>query len=93
MIAWIVGIWTFLIGLAVLWFAAANGYRSLWLHLHFPGHRRNMKRAELCLEAAEHWQDSFVTQRFVSQAYRLCDECGCPADLWPVGVLKIHVGV
>lgn len=93
MTAWIVT-WALLVLILVGFFVASNGYRSLWLHLHFPLHRQRMRRAELCLEAAEHWHlDEFVRRRFISQAYQLCDGCGCPPDLWPAQVLRIHVGV
>lgn len=86
--------WLFLAAFFWLFIAAANGAKSLWLHLHWPPHRQRMRRAELCLEAAKHWgNDPFITRRFLAEAYRLCDDCGCPADLWPAGVLAIHVGV
>ena len=56
-------------------------------------HKTRMRRAELCVEVATHWSDILVTERFIRQAYSLCDGCGCPLDLWPVSVLKLHVGV
>lgn len=89
---WFAG-WLFLAVLFCWIFASANS-RLLWLHLHWPVHRQRIKRAELCLEAAEHWKrDVLVSRQFRQLAYRLCEECGCPADRWPKGVLAIHVGV
>lgn len=88
-----VAAWLFLAVVFCWIFASANS-RLLWLHLHWPPHRQRMRRAELCLEAAKHWDNHpFVACEFLAMAYRLCDECGCPADVWPAGVLAIHVGV
>lgn len=88
--------WLFLAVFFWLFIAAANGARWLWLHVHWPPHRQRMRRAQLCLEVAHHWQrdsSGFVARQFRRQAYQLCERCGCPADLWPAGVLAIHVEV
>lgn len=85
--------WLFLALFFCLFLFAADGGRWMWLHLHWPIHRQRMKRAALCLEAAHHWgTEPFVVRRFISEAYRLCADCGCPADCWPVGVVQIHAG-
>ena len=84
--------WGFLIFVVCLFVAAANGYRNLWLHLHWPIHKQRMARAALCVEAAGHWHDPYITRQFIDQAYQLCEDCGCPADVWPAAVLKLYAG-
>lgn len=90
MIRWILLAWLFPVFILLYFYAAT---KSLWFHTHFPPHRQRMARAALCMEAAAHWSDIYVTSRFVRQAYRLCEDCGCPPDLWPADVLRVHVGV
>ena len=88
--------WVWLTALACLFIFSANGGRwknSLDRHTASTKHRRQMTKAALCMEAASHWSDILVTERFVAQAFRLCDDCGCPADCWPVAVVQLHVGV
>lgn len=85
--------WLFLVTVICLFMAAANGKRSLWLHLHWPTHRQRMKRAQLSLETAGYWNDPRIARHFVERAFKFCEECGCPPDVWPAGVLAIHVGV
>lgn len=97
-VTWLFVTWGFLIFVICLFIAASNGYRNLWLHLHWPPHRQRMKRAQLCLELGKHYRQTpgwgeRCFEFAAYQAYRLCDECGCPPDLWPAGVLAIHVGV
>ena len=88
--------WVWLTVLACLFIFAANGGRwknGLDRHVDSTKHRRQMQKASLCMEAASHWSDILVTERFVAQAFRLCDDCGCPADCWPAPLVQLHVGV
>ena len=92
----LVAAWLTFATLACLFIFAANGGRwknSLDRHVDSPKHKRQMVKAALCMEAATHWSDILVTERFVAQAFRLCDDCGCPADCWPVAVVRMQVGV
>ena len=79
------------------WFAAATVV-ALWIsaatqtHTDTQKHRQTMKRAELCIEAAGHFQASSLQKSFIAQAYRLCADCGCVPDEWPAVVVKIHAG-
>ena len=81
----------------LVWFAAAT-LVALFIsaatqtHSDTAKHRQTMKRAELCIEAAGHFQASSLQKSFIAQAYRLCDECGCPPDCWPLAVVQIHAG-
>ena len=89
MIRWVLLAWCSPI-LIILWFWIAT--KSLWIHLHFPTHKQRMRRSELCLEAAAHFGPP-MSNVWINRAYRLAAECGCPPDLWPVDILRIHVGV
>ena len=92
MIWWAVGAWLF--GFAVIWtwVYAAGGGRSLRLHLLTNRHRTRMSRAALCVEAAGHWNERYIVEKFVAQAYMWCEDCGCPADCWPAAVLELRTG-
>ena len=89
--------WIWLTVLACLFVFAADGGRvrrnRLDRHANSQKHKRQMQKAALCVEAASHWSDLLVTERFVAQAFRLCDTCGCPVDLWPAPLVQLHVGV
>lgn len=89
---YLVAAWIWLTVLACLFIFAANGGRigksTLERHAASARHRRQMSKAALCIEAAAHWSDILVMERFIAQAWRLCEECGCPPDLWPEPVLK-----
>lgn len=89
----LVAAWLFLALLFCLFIAAANGARSMWLHVHWPPHRQRMKRAQLSLETASYWNDPRITRHFVNRAFKFCEQCGCPPDLWPSEVNRIHAGV
>lgn len=89
MIRWVLLAWLSPV-LILLYFYAAT--KSMWFHLHFPPHRQRMARAALCMEGAAHFGYPRCTT-WINQAWRLCEECGCPPDLWPRDVLKIVVGV
>ena len=81
----------------LVWFAAAT-LIALWIsaatqtHTDTQKHRQTMRRAELCIEAAGHFQASSLQKSFIAQAYRLCGDCGCPADTWPLAVVQVHAG-
>jgi hypothetical protein len=82
--------WLFFATLIVLWVYCAFRKPD---HVETVGHQQSMKRAELWLEAAAHWQNhEATTKRFIAAAYDQCLGCGCPADCWPEGVVKIHSG-
>lgn len=85
--------WLFL-AVVLCWIYASANSHLLWLHVHWPPHRQRMAQAAFCLEASHHWKrDGYVAHQFRVKAYQLCEQCGCPSDLWPAGVLAIHVGV
>ena len=87
MIRWILLAWCSPI-LIILWFWIAT--KSLWIHLHFPPHRQRMARAALCMEAAAHFGYP-RSKTWINQAWKLCEGCGCPVDLWPAPVVQMYV--
>ena len=84
--------WLFLAGLIMLFLFAADGGKRMDLHALWPIHKQRMARAVLCVEAANHWQDPYISRQFLDQAFKLCEDCGCPPDMWPATVLEIYAG-
>ena len=84
--------WLFLASLIMLFFYASDGGRWMWLHARWPVHKQRLARAVLCVEAANHWQEPYITRQFLDQAFKLCEDCGCPPDMWPAEVLELYAG-
>jgi hypothetical protein len=92
MIWWAVTAWLFAVLLVCMFVYAAGGGRSLKLHLLTTRHKTRMSRASLCVEAAGHWHDRYIVEKFVAEAFAWCEDCGCMPDAWPESVLKLYVG-
>lgn len=80
-------VWAGSVGLILL-FTRAVSERPR--HEDTPRHKHNMRRAELCMEGAAHFH-GLAVEAWVRQAVRLCGDCGCPVDMWPASVVKLHV--
>jgi hypothetical protein len=78
--------WLFLTVLAVVWNFGAHRKPA---HEETVGHRHSMNRAQLWLDAADHWDNhELARRRFIAAAYQVCASCGCPADMWPVAIVR-----